>query len=100
MAHTVSVTADEIEGASAAVYATLTFSGTYATGGETIVPSTLGLSTIKSVDATVSSMTTAANVATFLASSGKLRLVVPAGTEVANGASLTGVTATVRVLGA
>lgn len=100
MAHTVTVTADEVEGANSAVYATLTFSGTYATGGETLVPASLGLTTIKDVVATVSSMSTAANVASFLASSGKLRLVAPAGTEVANGASLTGVTATVRVLGA
>lgn len=100
MAHTVSVSLDEIEGVNSAVYATLTFSGTYATGGETLVPADFGLATIKAVDATVSSMTTAANVASFLTSTGKLRLVVPAGTEVANGASLTGVTATVRVLGA
>lgn len=100
MAHTVSVTLDEIEGVNSAVYADLTFSGTYATGGETLTPANFGLAAIKSVDATVSSMSTAANVATYLSSTGKLRLVVPAGTEVANGASLTGVTVSVRVLGA
>lgn len=100
MAHTVTVTGDEIEGANSVVYATLTFSSTYATGGETLVPGAFGLATIKNVDATVSSLSTVTNVATFLASSGKLRLAAPAGTEVANGASLTGVTATVRVVGA
>lgn len=99
MAHTVSVVRDEIEGANSAVYADITFSSTYATGGETLVPAAFGLSVIKDVVATVSSLSTAANVATFLRSSGKLRLAAPAGTEVANGASLTGVTATVRVLG-
>ena len=100
MAHTVSVVRDEIEGANAVIYADLTFSGTYATGGETLVPAAFGLSVIKDVTATVSSMTADTNVATFLRSSGKLRLVAPAGTEVAAATALTGVTATVRVVGA
>lgn len=100
MANTVSVFGDEIEGANSVVYADLTFSGTYATGGETLTPAAFGLSVIKSVDATVSNMSTTASAATFLRSSGKLRLVAPAGTEVANATSLTGVTAQVRVVGA
>lgn len=100
MAHTATVTQDAIEGANSAVYASLAFSSTYATGGETLTPAEFGLSLIKEVVATVSNMSTTAIVATFSRTTGKLRLVAPAGTEVANGTSLTGVTVDVRVLGA
>lgn len=100
MAHTVTVTTDTIEGQNAAVYGSVAFSGTYATGGETLTPAEFGLTAIKEVEATVSSMSTTALVATYSRSTGKLRLVAPAGTEVAASASLTGVTVDVRVLGA
>ena len=101
MAHTSTVYSDEIEGANAAVYLDITFSGTYATGGETLTTAETGLSRIKAVDGAVTSLTTGASgPVLFNRSTGKILLTVPAGTEVANGASLTGITATVRVLGA
>ena len=46
MANTVTVFEDAVEGANSAVYADLAFSGTYATGGETLTPSTEGLTRI------------------------------------------------------
>lgn len=100
MANTVSVFLDTIEGVDSTVYADVTFSGTYATGGETLTPDSFGLSVIKDVTATVSSLSTVTNVATFDRATGKLILVAPAGTQVANSTSLTGVTAKVRVVGA
>jgi len=99
MANSVVVNFDEIEGVNSAVYATVTFSGTYATGGETITAASLGLNNIESLTADVTSLSATAINAVYLASTGKVALVAPAGTEVANSTSLTGVTATVRALG-
>lgn len=101
MAHTITIYSDGIEGVDAAVYADIAFSGTYATGGETLTSAETGLSRIKSVDGAVTSLTTGASgPVLFNRATGKILLTVPAGTEVANGASLTGITATVRLLGA
>jgi hypothetical protein len=99
MAHTVTVYEDAIEGINSAVYADLAFSGTYATGGETLVPAAFGLNNIESVSADVTNLSATAINAVFDRATGKLVLVAPAGTQVANATSLTGVTASVRVLG-
>lgn len=100
MANTVTVYEDTIEGPNSVVYADVAFSSTYATGGETLTPSSFGLSAIKAVSATVTNLSATANVATYSRTTGKLLLAAPAGTQVANGTSLTGLTATVRVVGA
>lgn len=100
MANTATVRLSELEGANKVVYGTIAFSGTYATGGETISAAQLGLVSIKDVSLDITSLTTAANLAVFAPTTGKAILVVPAGTQVANGASLTGVTASFRAVGA
>ena len=100
MANTVTVYREEVEGANSAVYADLAFTGTYATGGETLTPAVFGLSRIHAVDADVTSATATAITATYNRTTGKLLLKAPAGTEVANGTAHTAVTVSVRVLGA
>lgn len=100
MAHTSAIVLDEIEGVNSAVYVDVTFSGTYATGGELLTTAETGLGVIKNVEGAVTSLTTGASgPVLYNRSTGKILLTVPAGTEVANGASLTGITATLRVLG-
>ena len=99
MAHTATVYERNIEGVNSVRYADLAFSGTYATGGETLVPADYGLSTIEAVDADVTNLSATAVNAVFNRTTGKLILVAPAGTQVANATSLTNVTASVRVVG-
>lgn len=100
MANTPTVTLDEIEGVNSVVYGTIAFSGTYATGGETLTPSVVGLTRIKAAQVDITSATTGAIAGHFNATTGKIVLLVPAGTQVANGASLTGITANFRAVGA
>lgn len=102
MAHTVTVIEDAIEGANSAVYALVTCSGTYATGGEIITAAELGLSRIKAIipnNAALTSTTVAPTV-WFPATNGVKLYVSSTGAEIANGVSLTGVTFYIRVLGA
>lgn len=99
MSHTVTVVLDEIEGVNSAVYADLVFASTYATGGETLVPAAFGLNNIEWVTADVTSLTADAITAVFSRATGKLILVAPAGTQVANAADISAVTVSVRVLG-
>lgn len=99
MAHTVTVYERNIEGVNSVRYADIAFSSTYATGGETLVPADYGLASIEAVDADVTSLSATAVNAVFSRTTGKLILVAPAGTQVANATSLTGITASVRVVG-
>lgn len=100
MANSIAVTSRNIEGTSAVTYGTITFSGTYATGGEAVAAGALGLQKVAGIELDVNSLTTAANLAVYVPTTAKVILAVPAGTQVANGASLTGVTATFRAIGA
>lgn len=100
MANSVTVTNDTIEGVDSVVYADVTFSSTYATGGETIAPATLGLSRIKAATLDITAASTVVDQGFYLASTGKFVFRDATGAQVANGASLTGVTGTIRVVGA
>lgn len=100
MANTPTVTLDLIEGVNSVVYGTILLSGTYATNGETLSPTVLGLSNIKFASVAVTTSTTTVSTAYFNPTTGKIVLFAPAGTEVANGTSLTGISLNFRALGA
>ena len=102
MAHTTAFVASEIEGINAVKYVTITFSGTYATGGEAVTAGEFGLQVIESIQPNVAVDTAGTTVyqTRYAAATGKIQLyVAAAGAEFANGASLTGVTMTARVVG-
>jgi len=102
MAHTVATILDTVEGVDSVVYATVTCSGTYATGGEILTAAELGLVNIKSVIPNNAALTSTSVAPTvyFPATNAVKLFVSSTGAEVANGVSLTGVTFIVRVVGA
>lgn len=100
MANAVTVTAKNVDGTLASAYGTIAFSGTYATGGEAVTAGALGLTSVLDIEVDITSATTAVITGFYTASTGKITLVVPAGTQVANGASLTGITAKFKAVGA
>jgi len=102
MAHTTAFVAQEVEGINTVKYVTISFSGTYATGGEAVTAAEFGLASIESVqpNLAVSGAGTTVYNARFNSSTSKIQLyVAAAGAEFANGASLTDITLTARVVG-
>lgn len=99
MAHSVDVFHKTIEGINSVVYADLTFSGTYVTGGETLSPTSLGLTNIVDVTPVVTSLLAAIHKGSFNRSTGKLQLTQASGAQVGNGASISGATVRLRVVG-
>lgn len=100
MAHTTAITLDTVEGVDSAVYAQLTFSGTYATGGETLTPGELGLAAVKLVQCEdVRATATTVVPAQYNVATGKVQIFDDAGVEVANGVSLTGFTLRIKAIG-
>lgn len=101
MAHTVTILEDAVEGVNSAVYALVTCSGTYATGGEVLTAGELGLARIKTATPNNAQLTATSVAPTvFVPATNAVQLFVSStGAEIANGVSLTGVTFIVRVLG-
>lgn len=99
MANAATTVLETIEGVDSVTYSTIALSSTYATGGETVTPAQFGLSLIKVMAVEVTSAGTAVLAGSYVPSTGKILLRDLTGAQVANGASLTGVTLAVRVLG-
>lgn len=78
------------------VFQTVTFDSSYATGGYPITAANFGLSTILSLDANTSS---AGHGVWFDSVNNKLKVFTTAATEVANAASLAGVTCVIEAVG-
>jgi len=101
MAHTTVITEQTYEGARKVVYATLTMTSTYTTGGEPVTPAEFGLTSFVA-GSTEPSVNGSGVVAftRFKPSTSTVQIYGAAtGAEVSNGGAVSGYTWTVRAVG-